>query len=98
MRERPAPCPAALAVLGPAVLCLATALPWALEEFPEPRRTGWLYGLNTCGAVAGSLFGAWVLLPTLGFAPTAWLLGALVVGLGALASPGLARAPIAVAS
>jgi spermidine synthase len=70
-----------LAVLGPAVFLLATALPWFLEELPEPHRSGQLYALNTLGAVAGALTGAWLLLPAFGFARSAWLLGLLVVGL-----------------
>jgi hypothetical protein len=73
-----------LVVIGPAVLCLATVLPWCLEEYPEPGMTGRLYGLNTLGSVAGSLLAAWLLLPTLGFARSAWVLGLLVISMALL--------------
>jgi len=75
-----------LVVIGPAVLCLATVLPWCLEEYPEPGMTGRLYGLNTLGSVAGSLLAAWLLLPTLGFARSSWALGLLVVSMALLVS------------
>lgn len=73
-----------MAMIGPAVLCLATALPWYLEQNPEPASTGRLYGFNTLGSVAGSLIAAWCLLPLLGFARSAWLLGLLVLLVSAL--------------
>src|SRR5262249_5414937 len=44
-----------------------------------PRDWGRLYALNTLGAVAGALLTAWLLLPNLGFARTAWALGGLLV-------------------
>jgi len=62
-------------VVSPAVLLLGLPLPWCLEEFPDPSRTSRLYALNTVASVAGSLAAAWLLLPTLGFARTSWLLG-----------------------
>ncbi len=65
-----------LMILGPAILFLGMPLPWYLEEFPEPGATGRLYALNTLGAIGGSLVAAWLLLPLLGFARCAWLLGA----------------------
>lgn len=77
-----------LLVVGPAVLCLATALPWFLEEYRDASRTGQLYGFNTLGSVLGSLAAAWLLLPNLGFARSAWLLGMLlVVTAAALCTP-----------
>jgi spermidine synthase len=72
-----------LAILGPPILLLGMVLPWLLEEFGDPVRCGWLYGINTIGAVLGSLGAAWLLLPTIGFARSAWLLGGLVVVLAA---------------
>ncbi len=56
----------------------------ATREHPDPTASGWLYGLNTLGAVAGALVAALGLLPELGFAPTAWAVGAgvLVLSLG----------------
>jgi predicted membrane-bound spermidine synthase len=86
-----------LAVLGPAMLFLGTALPWCLEEFPDPVESARLYALNTVGAVAGSLGAAWILLPTLGFARSAWGLGIAVCGLALLSSSGRRRLGIAVA-
>jgi spermidine synthase len=76
-----------LAAIGPAMLLLATALPWFLEEISEPAATGLLYGLNTLGSVAGSLAAAWILLPWLGFARSSWLLGLLVVAVSASLQP-----------
>jgi predicted membrane-bound spermidine synthase len=86
-----------LIVVGPAVCLLATALPWFLESHPEPRASGRLYALNTTGSVAGSLLAAWVLLPVLGFARTAWALGLLVLGVALVrAGPGMRVAGAAI--
>jgi hypothetical protein len=73
-----------LSMVGPPVLFLAMVLPWCLEEYPETGMTGRLYGLNTLGSVAGSLLTAWVLLPGLGFARSAWVLALLVVAVAFL--------------
>ena len=81
----------ALLVLGPSMLLLGTALPWLLEEFTHPEANGRLYALNTVGAVAGALLAAWVLLPALGFARTAWILGGIVAVLALLTGRGWAR-------
>ncbi|MEE2675136.1 MAG: fused MFS/spermidine synthase [Myxococcota bacterium] len=70
-----------LAVLGPAVLFLGMPLPWFLEQAAEPSAAGRLYAINTLGAVCGSLGAAWVLLPTLGFSRSAWLLGSVLAAL-----------------
>jgi len=75
-----------LALVSPSILLLATVLPWTLEDYPDPRTTGWLYGMNSLGAVLGSVLGAWVLLPNLGVARASWLLGGLVLLLSLLAS------------
>jgi len=75
-----------LAIVGPPMLLLGMALPWCLEEYPDPAASGRLYGLNTLGAVFGALIAAWILLPALGFARSAWLLGGVVVALAMLAS------------
>jgi spermidine synthase len=85
-----------LAILGPAMLFMGMALPWFLEEFPGPKHAGRLYGINTIGAVVGSLGAAWVLLPTLGFARSGWLCGVCVIGLALLAGAGRLRWGIAV--
>jgi spermidine synthase len=87
-----------LAAIGPAVLCLATALPWYLEAHPDPAATGRLYGLNTLGSVAGSLVAAWGLLPVLGSARSAWALGLLVLAVAALLHTPRGRLRVAAAS
>ena len=74
---------ASLAVVGPAVLCLGTILPWCLEAFPESDFSGRLYACNTFASVAGSLAAAWLLLPSLGFARSAWVVGLLVIAVAA---------------
>jgi spermidine synthase len=81
---------ASLAVLGPSMVLLGVCLPWILREHAEPHAWGRLYAINTVGAVAGALLAAWVLLPAIGFARTAWLLGAapLVVGVAMLRGRG----------
>lgn len=73
-----------LVVIGPAILFLSVALPWFLHGQSEPRRWGGLYAVNTVGAILGAIGAAWVLLPTIGFARTSWLMG-ILVGLVALA-------------
>jgi spermidine synthase len=64
-----------LVLLAPPVLLLGTALPWLLDEQTGPAAQGRLYAFNTAGAIAGSLGAAWLLLPGLGFARTAWAAG-----------------------
>ena len=64
-----------LLLLAPPVLLLGTALPWLLDEQPGPAAQGRLYAVNTAGAIVGSLGAAWLLLPRLGFARTAWAAG-----------------------
>jgi spermidine synthase len=64
-----------LLLLAPPVLLLGTALPWLLDEQPGPAAQGRLYAVNTAGAIVGSLGAAWLLLPGLGFARTAWAAG-----------------------
>lgn len=70
-----------LLVVGPAVLFLGMPLPWFLEEAADPSAAGRLYAINTLGAVTGSLGAAWVLLPTVGFSRSAWLLGCMMAAL-----------------
>ncbi len=74
-----------LGVLGIPMLLLGMALPWFLEAHPDPRETGMLYAINAFGAVVGSVSAAWLLLPSIGFARTAWSIGGAVVALAVLA-------------
>jgi spermidine synthase len=76
-----------LGVVGPPMLFLGMAVPWILDAQNEPRRWGRLYALNTLAAIAGSIGAAWVLLPTIGFARTAWLAGTVVLITGVLILP-----------
>lgn len=69
-------------VIGPPVLLLGIALPWILEQQDRPRRWGGLYAFNAFASVLGALCAAWILLPSIGFAKTAWLAGVLVVVAG----------------
>ena len=64
-----------LLLLAPPVLLLGVALPWLLDEQPGPTAQGRVYAANTAGAIVGSLGAAWLLLPGLGFARTAWAAG-----------------------
>lgn len=54
------------------------------------RTSGWLYGANTAGAIAGTLLTAFLLIPTLGLQHTAWAAATLNGGL-ALTAWGLQR-------
>lgn len=71
-----------IVVVGLPILVMGTVLPWILERRREPSETGRIYGANTFGAVIGALMAAWLLLPSIGFAKTAWLAGALIAGGG----------------
>ncbi|HQX27365.1 MAG TPA: fused MFS/spermidine synthase [Alphaproteobacteria bacterium] len=73
-------------VIGPPVLLLGIALPWILEQQDRPRRWGGLYAFNAFASVLGALCAAWILLPLIGFAKTAWLAGALVAVAGFILS------------
>lgn len=75
-----------LCVIGPPVLLLGIALPWILEQQDRPRRWGGLYAFNAFASVLGALCVAWILLPSIGFAKTAWLAGVLVVVAGFILS------------
>ncbi len=68
-----------LLLLGPPMLLLGTVLPWLLDEQAHAVSQGRLYAVNTAGAIVGSLGAAWLLLPSLGFARTAWIAGLLLL-------------------
>jgi spermidine synthase len=82
---------AALVVMGIPMVLLGAVFPWLLDEHREPSHWGNLYALNTFGAIAGAVLGAWFFLPWVGFARTGWLAGSLVVVLAAVANGRLAR-------
>lgn len=84
-----------LYVVGVPMLLLGTALPWVLDEQTTTRRWGALYGLNAVCAIIGSVAAGWLLLPTLGFAKTAWVAGVLVAGLGVFMLSGQKRGRMA---
>ncbi len=73
--------------------CMGATLP-LLARFATRRVgeagavVGWLYGVNTLGAVAGVALGGFVLLPGLGLAATTWVAAGANGGLG-LAALGL---------
>ncbi len=69
-----------LLVIGPAIFLLGLPLPWLLDEQTQANSWARLYAANTAGAICGSLAAAWGLLPALGFARTAWLIGLIVLG------------------
>ena len=68
-----------LVLLGPPMGLLGLALPWLLDELRDPARCARAYAVDTAGAVAGALTSGWLLLPAVGFARSAWLLGVLPV-------------------
>lgn len=82
---------ATTAALGPAVLMLGTCLPRLLDERDGTVAWGRLYATNTAGSVLGSLLAAWVLLPALGFARTAWLLAGWLLAVALLVAEKAAR-------
>jgi spermidine synthase len=88
---------ATLLVLGPAVVTLGMSLPWLLEASDSPDRWGKLYGVNTLGAVAGSLLAAWLLLPSMGIARTAWLIGGLIAATSFMLSSSRGRVAVVAA-
>lgn len=75
--------------LGPATAALGATLP-AIDAAmrragAEARWTGWLYGLNTVGAMAGALLAVGWLMPTFGFCQTLWWAASIQAGCGVLA-------------
>jgi len=81
----------------PPMLFLGAALPWVLDSQASARAIGKLYALNTLASIMGAVGAAWFLLPTIGFAKTAWIAGSLVVFAGILATPPQKRPAWAVA-
>lgn len=73
------------------VRLMGSAFPWILESMQSSHKMGMLYAVNTCAAIIGSLTAAWLLLPAIGFAKTAWLTGGLVIMAGIAIIPGIKR-------
>ena len=77
-------------VLLPLACVLGAAFPFAIAQAVRsgdgmPRNIGVVYGVNTIGALAGSLAAAFVLLPLLGLQQTLRFAGLVGVGAGCLA-------------
>ncbi len=76
-----------LSVLGLPMMLMGVALPWILDSQNTARRWGFLYALNAFSAILGALVAAWIMLPTIGMAKTAWVAGILVVISGLMMLP-----------
>lgn len=81
--------PAALSalVLGPIVVVLGTTFPLFLAHATQSRdhfgaTASWVYGVNTLGAVVGTLAGGFVLLPWLGIQHSLWAAAAIDIAVG----------------
>ncbi|MGE0493035.1 MAG: spermidine synthase [Vulcanimicrobiota bacterium] len=84
-----------LLVLGTPVCLLGMVLPWVLDAQTTPADWARCYALNTFGAILGAISAAWLWLPLLGFARTAWLVGGLVSLAGCWLLAGKLRIPLA---
>lgn len=87
-----------LCFIGTPMLFLGVSLPWMLDDQETSRGWGRLYALNALASVTGALLAAWVLLPTFGFARTAWLAGAMVAVAGIVMTPPQKRFKLAAIS
>ena len=76
-----------LYTIGLGILFMGIALPWILDEQNNTTHWSKLYALNAFAAIAGAILAAWVLLPAIGFARTAWLVGILVTIMGLYLCP-----------
>jgi spermidine synthase len=79
-------------VLGPATWLMGGTIPAAAaaiasDEDSRRVRVGWLYGLNTLGAVAGAAWANFYLLENIGTRASLWLAAGMLIaaGLGAIA-------------
>lgn len=82
-------CVGAMVILLPAT-CMGATLPMLVRYLAGGKRglgrsTGLLYGINTCGAVAGTLLAGFVLIPQLGLKSTTWATAAVNVAIGIVA-------------
>lgn len=84
------PAALSLVILGPIVVLLGATFPLfvAFVSGSDHRGagsdTGLVYGLNTLGAVAGTLAGGFLLLPALGIHRTLWLAASVDLAVGAV--------------
>ncbi len=65
-------------VMGPAVMLMGVSLPWLLDEAKSPRDWAKIYGINTIGAVVGSLAAGWLFMSWLGPVKSSWLAGGIL--------------------
>lgn len=82
-------CVGAIVLLLPAT-CMGATLPMLVRYIARGegglgRSTGLLYGINTCGAVVGTLLGGFVLIPHLGLKSTTWATAAVNIVIGVIA-------------
>jgi spermidine synthase len=82
----------------PPMFFLGVAFPWIVDSQRSVSIIGKLYAINTLAAIVGSISAAWILLPTLGFAKTAWIAGIVVVTGGVIITDGKKRFVFAVLS
>ncbi len=76
-----------LTVVGIPMLLLGVALPWLLDSQQSTGRWGRFYALNALASIAGALSSAWIFLPLIGFARTAWIGGIIVLAAGLISAP-----------
>ncbi len=70
---------AAFFVMGLPVALMGVSLPCLLDEVEKPRDWARLYGINTIGAVFGSLAAGWVFMSLLGPVKSSWLIAGLLI-------------------
>jgi spermidine synthase len=75
----------------PPMFFLGIAFPWIVDSPRSSCMIGKLYAVNTLAAIIGSINAAWLLLPTIGFAKTAWFAGIVVVIASIFITPGKKR-------
>src|SRR3990167_5383251 len=78
-------------LIGLPIWFLSTAFPWILDDQRAFHIVGKFYAVNTIAGMVGAIGAAWFLLPTIGFAKTAWIAGALVILTGISITPSQKR-------
>ena len=84
-----APALASLVILGPIVILMGMTFPLFLGGIAGGKESlgadaGWVYGINTFGAVAGTLLAGFWLLPALGIRSSLLLAGSIDLAVGVL--------------